>query len=235
MKYTKKILLCVLVMITVVFLTGCVNNDEVTTDAKKFKEEYESVNGQEVKSNTTARELTISDDNPFVYATAEEIVEMIDNEETFAVYFGFSTCPWCRSMVEVMIEVAEDIGLDTIYYVDVKDIRNVLEVVDGEVTTKTEGSDGYMDLLDRLDAVLADYTLTDEDDEEVDTHMKRIYAPNVVSVINGKSEKMTTGTSEKLENPYDELTDEIKKESYEMLECTLNCVVEANSVCDRAC
>lgn len=233
MKKIKKILLCLLICVTVICLTGC-NSAKEKTDAIKFKEEYESVNGQELYGKE-ARELSIPEDNPFVYATAEEIVEMMDNEETFAVYFGFNTCPWCRAAISTIIEVANDLGLEEIYYVDVKEIRNVLEVKDGEVTTKTDGSDGYMDLLEKLDKVLADYSLEDEDGEEVETNMKRIYAPNLVSVINGKAEELTTATSDKLEDPYSELTDDVLEETYGMVECVLKCVVEANSVCDRSC
>ena len=233
----KKFLLSLLMVIAVIGLTGCNNGGDekvVKTDAIKFKEEYESINGEELYGKK-ARELTIPEKNPFVYATADEIVEMMDNEETFAVYFGFNTCPWCRAAVSTLIDVANDLGLKKIYYVDVKEIRNVLEVVDGEVTTKKEGSKGYMKLLKKLDNVLDDYELTDEDDKEVDAHMKRIYAPNIVSVVDGKAEKMTTATSDDLENPYDELTDKIIADSYDMIECTLECISNKNNVCDRNC
>lgn len=233
----KKFLLSLLMIVAVIGLTGCGNNEDekvVKTDAIKFKEEYESINGEELYGKK-ARELTIPEKNPFVYATADEIVEMMDNDETFAVYFGFNTCPWCRAAVSTLIDVANDLGLKKIYYVDVKEIRNVLEVVDGEVTTKKEGSKGYMKLLKKLDNVLDDYELTDEDDKEVDAHMKRIYAPNIVSVVDGKAEKMTTATSDDLENPYDELTDKIIADSYDMIECTLECISNKNNVCDRNC
>ena len=233
----KKFLLSLLMVIAVIGLTGCNNGGDekvVKTDAIKFKEEYESINGEELYGKK-ARELTIPEKNPFVYATADEIVEMMDNDETFAVYFGFNTCPWCRAAVSTLIDVANDLGLKKVYYVDVKEIRNVLEVVDGEVTTKKEGSKGYMKLLKKLDNVLDEYELKDEDGKEVDTKMKRIYAPNVVSVVDGKAEKMTTATSDDLENPYDELTDKIIADSYDMIECTLECVSSKNNVCDRNC
>ena len=231
----KKILLGLLMIAAVISLTGCNDEKKVEkTDALKFKEEYEKVNGEEVYGKK-ARELDIPEDNPFVYATAEEVVEMIEDEKTFAVYFGFNTCPWCRATVSTLIDVADDLGLKKIYYVDVKEIRNMLEVVDGEVTTKIEGSDGYMELLEKLDDVLDDYNLTDENDKEVDTKMKRIYAPNIVSIVEGKAEKMTTGTSDKLDDPYGKLTAEIKEDSYEMIECALECVSSANNVCDKSC
>ena len=49
----------------------------VVTDAMKFKEEYEKVNGEKQGENTV-RELSISKENPFIYATDAEIVEKDD-------------------------------------------------------------------------------------------------------------------------------------------------------------
>ena len=79
------------------------NND---TDSIKFKEEYESLNGKKYK-NKKIRDVKIEKDNPFVYKTAEEIVDLIENGESFIVYFGFSKCPWCRSMIETFIKTAK--------------------------------------------------------------------------------------------------------------------------------
>ena len=67
-------------------------------------------------------------DMSFISYTAEEIAEKIEKKDSFIVYFGFAKCPWCRSVLETLIEVAKDQGLDTIYYVDVKDVRDVKEV-----------------------------------------------------------------------------------------------------------
>ena len=43
---------------------------------------------------------------------------------------------------------------------------------------------------------------------KVDINEKRIYAPNVILVKNGKPIVLTTGVSDKIEDPYKELTDE---------------------------
>ena len=91
------------------------NND---TDSIKFKEEYESLNGKKYK-NKKIRDVKIEKDNPFVYKTAEEIVDLIENGESFIVYFGFSKCPWCRSMIETFIKTAKENNIDKIYYVDI--------------------------------------------------------------------------------------------------------------------
>lgn len=192
-------------------ITACTNKKEVVkTDAQKFKEEYESINGtKREKDGKEIRTIEIAENNPMVYATAEEIAKMMDDKETFAVYFGFKDCPWCRSMVTTLIECANELKLTKIYYVDVKEIRDTLEVKDGEIITSVEGSEGYYQLLAKLDNVLSDYALNDVDGNPVDTNEKRIYAPNVVVVKNGEALELTDGISDKQTDAYGEISDDM--------------------------
>ena len=228
----KKILIISLACVLAFTATACSLFKK--TDAVNFKKEYESLNG--VKSKKTGkvnRRVNIDKDNVFVYKKAADIVDAINNKETFAVYFGFSECPWCRSVISTLSEVATDIGIDEIYYVDVSDIRDELEVKNGKVVTKKQGDKSYMKLLKLLDNVLDDYTLTDDSDKEISTSEKRIYAPNVVSVVAGKAIKKDTGISDKQTNPYMELTTEMKKETYNKFKCVLDCIVETNNTCTK--
>lgn len=228
----KKYISIILVLVLSLLVVGCSNEK---TDAMKFKEEYESVNNK-VNEHTKKenRELNIPKNNPIVYATAEDIVKRIDNKETFIVYFGFAECPWCRSVIEQLLKVAEEKKVEKIYYVDVLNIRDVREIAeDGTITTTTEGSKGYMDLLTRLDSVLADYTLTDENDEEVSAEEKRIYAPNVVAISRGEAIQLETGISPKLTDPYSKLTDNIKKYAYNKFKCLVKCLEEDSATCQK--
>lgn len=228
----KKFISIILVLVLSLVVVGCSSEK---TDAMKFKEEYEGVNGK-VNEHTKKenRELDISKDNPFVYATAEDIVKRIDNKETFIVYFGFAECPWCRSVIEQLIKVAEDKNVEKIYYVDVLNIRDVREIgEDGEIKTTTEGSKGYMDLLTRLDNVLEDYTLTNENEEEISAGEKRIYAPNVVAISRGQAIQLETGISPKLTDPYSKLTDNIKKYAYNKFKCLVKCLEEESTTCQK--
>jgi thiol-disulfide isomerase/thioredoxin len=196
------------------------------TDAKKFKSEYESLNDQEVKEGLKYRSVNIDENNPIKYATASDIVNKIDNKESFLVYFGFDSCPWCRSIIESMLESAKNNNISTIYYVDVKSIRDVYTLNEKhEAVRTTEGTEGYYNLLTRLDNVLEDYApLTYKETKKVrgkktevttsvEINEKRIYAPNIVLVKEGKALLLTTAISEELTDPYMELTDEIKKYS----------------------
>ena len=231
----KKLLMIILIG---VLLVGCSNKEKEVSDSIKFKEEYESINGEVSYGDNTYRELSIDKDNPIIYKSAKDIVEMIDNKETFVVYFGFSTCPWCRSVINNLINVSKDLEIDTIYYVDVKEIRDVMKLDDdGTIYVSKEGTDEYYDLLDRLNDVLDDYTLTDKENNEVNTNEKRIYAPNIVAIVDGKATKMTTGISDMQENAYMELSDEINKDSYDMIKCVLECIKKEKEVCtlDRNC
>lgn len=230
----KKIVIILLIVISLVGLTACSKKEK--SDALKFKEEYEKINNEKTSYGTINREVSISKDNPFIYKSAEEINEMIENKETFAVYFGFATCPWCRSVIETLIETAKEKGLDTIYYVDVYDIRDQLKLDDnGSVVVDRKGSDAYYKLLENLDNVLTDYTLTDSDNNSVATGEKRIFAPNVVSIINGKASLLATGISEKQTDPYAELTPEIRKDTKDAFVKVINQVLHPNICTPDGC
>lgn len=231
---TNIIKLAAVLIVTLAILVSAIlifNNQN--SDALKFKKDYESLNGtKRQKDGQTIRSITIPKNNPMVYKEAEEIVGMINNKETFVVYFGFNDCPWCRSVVPTLIETANDLGLDKIYYVDVKEIRDEMIInEEGKAVTSKKGSDGYYELLKSLDNVLDDYSLTDADGNSVIAQEKRIYAPNVVAVVNGKPIKLEEGISDKQTNGYMELTEEMKKDTYKKFRCLIKCVTENNKSC----
>lgn len=224
----KRVINFTFILILCFTLCGCGNKEK--TDAVKFKEEYESLNNKTNESNSKKyREVLINKDNPIKYKTADEIATMIDEKESFIVYFGFDTCPWCRSVVPTMLEVAKDLGIETIYYVDVKEIRDTLKVKDGKIITEKDGSKGYYKLLELLDEVLEDYTL----DDDINTNEKRIYAPSVISVVDGKAKELETGVSDKQTDGYMELTEVMKKETYEKFKCSMKCVIESSTTCSN--
>lgn len=216
----RKIVMMLLIVGTMFMITGCGNED-----AKKFKNDYESINGKENASGKVHRSITIDENNPFVYTTAEEIVKKIESKETFYVYFGDKLCPWCRSVIEKSIEVAKEKKIKTIYYVPIWDedgneiLRDRLKINDeGKLETVKEGTEAYKKLLELLDNVLSDYSLTDKDNKKVETKEKRIYAPNFIYIENGEAKKLTEGISEKQSDSREELTEEILKDEQEQFE-----------------
>lgn len=230
----KKTIILILMIISVITLMGCTKETKLT-DAEKFKQEYESLNNTtREKDNKKIRAVNIPEDNPVVYKTAEEVSKMIDDKKTFIVYFGFKDCPWCRSVIEELLHVAKDKKVGTIYYVDVKEIRDVKEITEeGQIKTTKEGSKGYYKLLEKLSDVLEDYTLYDNEEKEVSAQEKRIYAPNVVAVSKGKAVKLVTGESDDLDDPYKELTDKMRKDTYNKFKCVFECLEKENNTCKK--
>ena len=218
----KKILLIIILIASIaltIFILKPLKKEELKTDNIKFKEEYEKLNGQiNKKNNKKYRNVSIPKENPFIYSNAKDIINRINNKETFVVYFGFNSCPWCRSVLPTLIEVSEYLEVETIYYVDVLEIRNTLSLNDdNEIETTKEGTKEYNELVELLSNVLEDYTLTDKEDNEVENGEKRIYATNVVTVVEGEVIALETGISDIQDDAYMELTKEIKKESYDKL------------------
>ena len=230
----KKLMMILLLVIVMGIVLGFIYKKETDykkTDAYKFKVEYESLNGEKTTyGDNTYRTVKIDKNNKIIYSTAKEIVEKIEKNESFVVYFGFSKCPWCRSMIENLIEVSNEYDQE-VYYVDVLEIRDKIEVKDGNLVI-TKGDPNYDLLLDKLGDVLDDYKVTDEDDKEYDTNEKRIYAPNVVAVIQGTATKKVEGVSENLTDPYMTLTSEMNKESKKQLDCIFKCL-EETGVCTK--
>lgn len=94
------------------------NINPITEDSRKFKEEYEKVN-----SNEGAVKITIPNNAPVKYLSSDELFTKIENKENFVVYIGFPTCPWCRNIVNVLFDTANDNGT-TIYYINKRKLKD---------------------------------------------------------------------------------------------------------------
>lgn len=212
----KRFIFILFIFIGLFIITWCSNNK----DSLKFKEEYESLNGTKTSySDSNYRSVNISKRNPFVYSTADDILDMINNKETFYVYFGSSYCPWCRSVVEEAINSSIYNKIDKIYYVDIWDgfhneiLRDTYEIdSEGNVRKTKNGTGTYYKLLKKFDNVLEDYTLTDDSSREVTVGEKRIFAPNFIYVENGKAKRSTTGISDKQSGSGDKLSKDILRD-----------------------
>ena len=211
------------------------NNSQ--TDGIKFKEEYEKLNGKKNDQGKKYREITIDSKNKMVYKTTEEVLNLIDKKKSFVLYFGFDTCPWCRSVVPTLASISKELNQE-VYYIDVKDIRDTFELDDdNKPKLVKKGSKDYSKLLEKLEPVLEDYTLTDSDNNEIKVGEKRIYAPSIVSVIDGKAKELTTGISDKQTDGYMKLTKEMGKETYNKIKKVLKQVSDKNNTCylDKGC
>ena len=230
----KNILVLIVIIFSILSLTGC----EDKTDATIFKNNYEYLNGKENANGKEYRSVSIPKKNPIVITDAKTIISKMENNESFYVYFGSTLCPWCRSVIEKAIEIANDNNIDKIYYVDIWDeegkeiLRDKYVLSDKNELTKTdEGTEEYFKLLELFDNVLPDYKYAANKNggAELDVNEKRIYIPLFISVSGGKVINSITGISELQTNSREELTEEILKDE----ETALNHFF--TNTCDEHC
>lgn len=239
MKDNKLFMIIVTVLAAIVLVLNIqkVISNNSQTDGIKFKEECEKLNGKKNDQGKKYREITIDSKNKMVYKTTEEVLELIDKKKSFVLYFGFDTCPWCRSVVPTLASISKELNQE-VYYIGVKDIRDTFELDDdNKPKLVKKGSKDYSKLLEKLEPVLEDYTLTDSDNNEIKVGEKRIYAPSIVSVIDGKAKELTTGISDKQTDGYMKLTKEMEKETYNKIKKVLKQVSDKNNTCylDKGC
>lgn len=239
MKDNKLFMIIVTVLATIVLVLNIqkVISNNSQTDGINFKEEYEKLNDKKNDQGKKYREITIDSKNKMVYKTTEEVLNLIDKKKSFVLYFGFDTCPWCRSVVPTLASISKELNQE-VYYIDVKDIRDTFELDDdNKPKLVKKGSKDYSKLLEKLEPVLEDYTLTDSDNNEIKVGEKRIYAPSIVSVIDGKAKELTTGISDKQTDGYMKLTKEMEKDIYNKIKKVLKQVSDKNNTCylDKGC
>ena len=210
----KTVIYILIVAFIILGVSGC-KKDPKNNYALEFKKEYESLNGVVNKNGKEHRTIKISEDNPYIKTTPEEIVKKIEKKETFYLYVGDPLCPWCRSVLEKSIEVAKKKGVKEIYYIDIWDdegneiLRDKYELQDGKPVKIVDGTKEYEKLLEYFWAVLDDYTLTNDKGEKVEVGEKRIYAPNYFRINKGEVEAKVEGISEYQKDSREELTKEI--------------------------
>lgn len=208
--------------------------ETTSKDAVTFKKEYEALNNRvNPNNNKLYPEVSISNDNPVKYSSYDEIFEVLKSG-TGVIYFGFPECPWARNLVPVMLSAAKEVEIDTIYYLNIKDDRDVLMLNEnGDIVTEKEGNKKYFELVEKLDSILDDYILTDNDGKSVSTGKKRIYTPLLIFVKNGKIIAHHTYTVDSQTDPYVALND---RQSEELLLKLINYMSKISaSVCDESC
>ena len=222
MEKSNRIFLAIIVVCTLCVLGICayaiINHEEVEiTDSEKFKNEYEALNGipSEVK-DVDYLSVNINEDNPMVYKTAKEILEVLKNEDAF-VFFGYPNDPYCRNAIEILLKAAKEKNIKTIYYVDILNIRDNYEFNGSIIPKQTKkGTDAYYDILKFFGNYLFEFYVKDEEGNMYDTGVKRLYASTLIAVSNNKLQYMHVNTVESQEDPYSVLTDEQKEELLEI-------------------
>ena len=217
------IALVVIAIASVLFINVTKDDKKDNSSALEFKKEYEALNGKMARYNKPHRTLNIDEDNPYVKITPAEVIKKLENKEKFYLYVGDPLCPWCRSVIEQSIKSAKENAIDTIYYIDFWDdenneiLRDVYELKDGEIVKTHEETKEYKKMLELCpDKIgLRNYTVEDEDGNEVEVNSKRFFGPTFLYAENGKFKKYTDARSELQKSPLEDLTDEIKADQAE--------------------
>jgi len=139
----------------------------------------------------------VGEDNVFVYKEVDDIIKIMEHG-TGIVYLGFPECPWCQAYVPYLNEVAAKNEITKIYY------NNILN-------DRKEETEEYKKILE----LLQDYVEYDNEGN------KRIYAPTVIFVSNGKIVGMDSETAKDTKgykNPEEYWTDKRVKALKERLD-----------------
>ena len=203
-----------------------------TEDELKFKEEYESINGQEKSNGSVYKTIDIPKDNNVEYLTDEETVKFLENG-TGIIYMGFKECPWCRNAVPVLLQAAKNAGMKKVYYLDVTDIKSTIVInAKGKAEITKKGTDAYYEIMDLLDDYLVDYTMKNSKGKDVKTGEKRIMSPTVITVKEGVVTGFHVGTIDGHEMVDGALPDLTEKEQGELNDIYAEMI---NTVSDSAC
>jgi len=199
-----------------------ISKTATTTSLYTFKSEYESKNDKTSKDGSNYRILSIPEDNPYEKITLTDLIDMVENKDTFYLFVGDSLCPWCRSVLEKSIEVASNNGIDKIYYLKIWDengdelFRDKYKLEDGKLILEVEGKEEYFKILKVFDTLLDDYEFSPVSGDKIKVGEKRLYAPSYIYIENGVAKKLIDGISELQTDSKMELTDEILKEQEEI-------------------
>lgn len=224
----KIILIITLIMILLIGLFLYIRNESTDkTDALKFKEEYESLNGKYDMKNRKYVGIKIDQNNPIKYAEYDEIIDILDNG-TGIIYFGFPECPWCRNAVPVLLEAADELGIDTIYYYNALPIRDKKSLDEkGNIVVEEKGTKEYKKLVKLMYNELPVYEGLNDDT------IKRLYFPTVVFVKEGKIMGLHVSTVPSQENPLKPLNRQQHNELKDIYSKYINDVYDI--LCDESC
>ena len=182
------------------------NNKNKVTDAIKFKNEYEELNGKSTDAGKKYLDVSIDEKNPMKYISFDDLMDLLE-DGTGIVYFGFPECPWCRNAITTLIEAAKDEDINEIYYFNAHDMRDEKKLDEnGNIITTKEGTEEYNKIVEKLYDSLDVYSGLNDDT------IKRLYFPNVFFISNGKVVGNHMSTVDSQEDPYIELNDEQREE-----------------------
>lgn len=107
------------IVLMAVLLIGC---SLVPSEKPSDEPQQSGSNGCDVlapcgdeKADMSVYENFMDSDHVFVSATFADVLEAIEKKQTFVLYVGFSTCPWCLEAMPILNEVAKEYDAQVSY------------------------------------------------------------------------------------------------------------------------
>ena len=172
-----------------------VGQTKITESEKKFKTEFETLNGTANSDGITHITVTIPEDNNVEYITLKDADKMLDASENKSgiILFGYAANPWGRNLIPLLLEVANEKELDKIYYVNLMnedgiDLRTTytLDEKTGKLNM-VQGENEYYNVRASLSDYISDYVYYNAKDKKTTMKgEKYLSAPTVVAIKEGK-------------------------------------------------
>lgn len=204
----------VVIAIMVVGLISLVDDKEDTTntDALKFKEEYESINGKyDELTNLTAPSVTINKNNPIKYLSDSDILDKL-TKDTNIIYMGYPEDGFSRRILPVLFDFANKNKIKTIYYYNFYNLQQDYE--------KNEDQEKIA-LYENIINVLGD-TVTETYTEGIHSGIKRLSAPSIYFIKDGQVVGSHYNAVESYTNFNIDLTSEEAKELFNIYQDNYN-------------
>ena len=120
MKYKNKFYLLVM-LISIFFISGCTKE---SNDIIKLKSDYESYNNKKMEDGNDYIEVEISEYANVKFITLEESKNIINKNKGILLYCS-SDNQDCRNIISILLQVEENTDIDTIYYINIKNIEKL--------------------------------------------------------------------------------------------------------------
>ena len=180
--------------------------------AASWREEYEALNGERNEDGRLWPTVTLPEELRVLFPTEEEVLGLFQ-DGTGILYFGFPTCPWCRTLLPVLSEVLTEHPEITLFCRDLREERDEYRLdTDGSPRLVREGTAFYGALKVLLEEWLGPYRGLNDDS------IRRIYMPTLVFLRDGEIRAVHIGTVDGQQSGYDPLTDEQRGELKSALE-----------------
>ncbi|MGM9878415.1 MAG: thioredoxin family protein [Bacilli bacterium] len=223
MKNKKLIIGLILILILIIGAITTYILIQNSKDSYKFKKEYESYNNKsweyEGKKGKYLN-IEINKDNPIIYLNDENIVKELKEGDKI-IYFGFPDCNWCRAALPVLLKSAEENGVEKIYYYDFGEVRETFEK-----NKNNEKAKIYQQIIEVLDS-----NITSTFESGAKKGEKRLSAPTVVLMKDGKVSSFHYRTVESHQNYNKNLTTEEYNELYKIYEDMMIDLIMCTSDC----